>query len=224
MHREREMAQEADGGHMPERNSPDAVERVAGSLPMAASAAVLSAFAGTPLAALLPVLTQTLAAGRQRARIGHTLQAITQDLDTLGTRLDELTDQQYQIVSSAVGAVFETVDPRKLDYLRRAARSAVDMEPAPHQEAVALGRLIRDISADEAEFLLANFGYGRVHLTAGESDHKDALVVRPGSPTGLIVRGLELLGVLETVDSMWDGTSLRAFSRLGGKLVTLLKA
>lgn len=151
------------------------------------------------------------------------MELITQDLEAVRGRLDAMDDPQYHVVLSAVGAVYQTIDPRKLDHLRRAARNAVDMESVPHQEAVALGRLIRDISADEAEFLLANFGYGRIHLTAGESDHKDALVVRPGSPDGLIVRGLMLLGVLETVDSMWDATSLMAFSRLGGKLVTLLR-
>lgn len=218
------MTDEANGSGIPERYRPDPVERVAGGLPVAAAAGALAAFAGTPLAALLPVLAQTLAAGRQQARISQALQAINQDLEALRARLDELTDQQYQVLSSAVGAVFETIDARKLEYLRRVARNALGADHMATQEAVALGRMIRDISADEAAFLLAHFGQSYIHVDTTPAMFAEGVVeVRPESQEALIVHGLHLLGLLQNVDSIYEGTNGFSFSRIAAKLIVLLR-
>lgn len=202
---------------------PTAIEKVAGSLPVSLGATALGAYVGGPLSSLLPVLAGTLANGRHQQRVEETLAQMDCELAEHGERLDALTDQQYQIIGEAVRTVYQTIEPRKLDYLKRAARNAIDLPETVPQEAVALGRLIRDISADEAAFVLRNFGYQHIHRTSGESEHKEALVVHPDSADGLIVRGLSVLGVLEVVDSMWDATMLLSFSRLAAKLIVLLK-
>lgn len=218
------MPNEANKGDIPERYRPDATERAMGSLPAAAAAAALAAFAGTPLAALLPVLTQTLAAGRQQARIAHSLQAINQDLETQRARLDELTDQQYQIIAGAVGAVFETIDPRKLDYLRRVARNVIDVKDVASQEAVALARALKELSADEAMFLIENFHYERVQVTARTPEHeKKTLLILPTSPGALAVNGLVSMGLLENGEPTWGDGNLLRFSSLVAKLIALLK-
>lgn len=218
------MTDETNGSGIPERYRADPVERAASSLPAAAAAGALAAFAGTPLAALLPVLTQTLAAGRHQARIARALQAINQDLEALRARLDELTDEQYQIIAGAVSAVFETIDPRKLDYLRRVARNAIDVREVASQEATAIARALRELSADEAMFLIENFHYERVQVTSLTPEHeKKTLLVRPASRDALAVNGLVSMGLLENGEPTWGDGNLLRFSRIVVKLIVLLR-
>lgn len=218
------MTHEANGEHIPERYRPDALEQVAGSLPAAAAAGALAAFAGTPLAALLPVLTQTLAAGRQQRRIAEALETINQDLETHHARLDALTDQQYQVITGAVSAVFETIDPRKLEYLRKAARNAIDVRDVASQEAVAIARVLRELSADEVRFLIDNFHHERVHVTSLTPEHKmKTLLIHPASQDALVVNGLVSMGLLENGESTYGDSNMLRFSRLVAKLIALLR-
>ena len=52
---------------------PSAAERVSGSLALEAVLTAVAAAAGTPLAALLPVLSKSLAAERHKLRVEATL-------------------------------------------------------------------------------------------------------------------------------------------------------
>jgi len=58
---------------MPSMKPPSKLEKSAGSLTVQAALTAVAAAAGTPLAALLPVLATTLAAGRQKQRVVATL-------------------------------------------------------------------------------------------------------------------------------------------------------
>jgi hypothetical protein len=72
------------------------LERAAGSLTADVSLTLVAAAAGSPLAALLPVLGKTLAAERQRKRVEATLVAMDELLKAHSRQLEELTDPQYK--------------------------------------------------------------------------------------------------------------------------------
>lgn len=171
------------------------LEKIAGGLPTAIGTTLLAAFAGTPLAALLPVLTNTLAYGRHKARVEKTLLEMNMALDGLKDRIDDVSDSQYKLLNESILAALQTVDDVKLDYLRRVVRNTLkEPEIIPH-EAQLLSRIIRDISADELHFIIENHSYSWVNFGTLTED-KFTKYVDKMSEEGSVVVGLINLGVI----------------------------
>ena len=78
------------------------VKKAAGSLPTTIGATLLAAFSGTPLAALLPVLTSALASGRHKKRVEKAIVDIESDLERQKEKLIDLTDSQYKVVNESI--------------------------------------------------------------------------------------------------------------------------
>ena len=186
--------------------STSTLEKVAGSLPAEAALTAIAAAAGTPLAALLPVLAKSLAAERQKQRVEATLLEMNGVLARHEAQLETLTDQQYKFINEAVLALLHTTNELKMSLLRNVVQNSLSVSELPDQEAVFLSRIVRDISAEEAQFLIANFGYERIWLNEivpGESS-RSTLAVKPNSPDGQVVLGLLTLGLVSTAESTWD--------------------
>lgn len=202
--------------------APTAVERTAGSVPIEAAAAVVAALAGGPLAAILPVLTKSLASERQRARVEQYLVDVSLMLQSHEERLRKLSDAQYKLINDAILASLQTTQAEKLEILRAAVKHALDMTEVEPQEAILLSRIVRDISAEEAGFVVRNFSYTGVHLSVrGASSEDGILAVDPNSRDALIVSALLSLGVL-TPGQPTLGQIL-GFSSIAAKLIVLLK-
>lgn len=201
------------------------VERIAGGLPTEAALTAIAAAAGTPLAALLPILGKSLAAERQRQLVEATLVEMNEVLEQHGNRLADLTDQQYKFINEAILALLHTTSLEKMSLLRNVVRNGLATKALPDQEAVFLSRIVRDISADEAAFLLKNFSYDRIWLNDTESveREKKVLTVRPSTPEGHIVLGLVTLGLVTTAEPTWDDSGLLRFTPLVAKLIALLR-
>jgi len=90
------------------------LERAAGSLTADVSLTLVAAAAGSPLAALLPVLGKTLAAERQRKRVEATLVAMDELLKAHSRQLEELTDPQYFL-----SRIVRDISHEEVDFLAR---------------------------------------------------------------------------------------------------------
>lgn len=203
---------------------PSRLERTAGHITTEATLTAIGALAGGPLAALLPVLGTSLAAERQKARVEAALHDIDQVLHSHADALRALSDDQYKIVNEAILALLHTTSEEKMAYLRRVVRNVLSMATVASQESVVLSRIVRDISADEARFLVANFGFELVQVASADVDHKMKVFnVKPGSSEALVVTGLVSLGLLEAAEPTWEEDDLLRFSPVTAKLIALLQ-
>ena len=201
------------------------LEKAAGSLAVEATLTAVAAAAGTPLAALLPVLAKCLASDRQKQRVEATLRDMNEFLLKHETQLATLTDQQYKFINEAVLSLLHTTNESKMRFLRSVVQNGLFASELKDQEAIFLSRIIRDISAEEAQFIIANFSYERIWLNEsdpGESQ-QSTLAVRPSTPDGQVALGLLTLGLLTTAEPTWEESGLLRFTPLVAKLITLLR-
>jgi hypothetical protein len=199
------------------------LEQVAGNLATESALTVVGALAGGPLAPLLPILAKSLAASRQHARVAQALAEVDRTLRAHEAELERITDEQYKLINETVLAVLHTTSEAKLAYLRRAVRNAIGMRDLSPQDSIVLSRIVRDISADEAAFLVANFGYQRVQLATVSAVHEQrVLVINPESVEATVVVGLISLGLLTVAEPTYDDSGLMRFSSMVAKLLVLL--
>ena len=217
---------------------PTTAEKVMGNLP--ASLAVTALAAALPYvqseagivavaaASLLPPLFNSVPDQRYKMRQDEWRNNVSQDLEKLPSQIASLTDDQYHLMNEIVGVASQTINTTKLEYLRNAVRNTVFMQDLASQEASLLGRIIRDISAHEADFVLKNFGYKYVFVGSNASSALNSFNVEENSDDSLVVRGLAGLGLLIAVDdgnqagSFGQGTFF-TFSKMAGKLIVLLR-
>ncbi len=201
------------------------LENFSGSLVTESALTVVAAFAGGPLAPLLPVLAKSLAANRQQARIECALFDVQQTLAAHIDKVQALTDEQYKVVNEAILAMLQTTQTEKLQYLRNVVSNALDPQELNAHDAIVLSRIVRDISAEEVEFLLSSFASEGVLLSEPQqvprADDK-RILVPPNSKDALLVSGLLSLGLLAPPETGWDGGTM-TFTRIVGKLIALLK-
>ena len=205
---------------------PTAIERIAGNLPVEGSLPAIAALAGGPLAALLPPLAKTLAAERQRNRVEAALVDIEATLRQHSDHLSLLTDQQYKFINEAVLALLHTTDEKKIALLKLVVRNGLKMSQMPDHDSVFLTRIVRDISAEEAYFLMQNFGKQRIWLndTPQPQAEESTLSVGPETSDGQIVLGLITLGLVTTAEPTWDDSGLLKYSPIVAKLLAILRA
>lgn len=205
--------------------SPSALERVSSHPVTEAALTLVGALSGNPLAALLPVLSNSLASARQGQRVEEALRQIDATLKEHSEVLHNLSDSQYKLVNEAILALLHTNSPEKIRYLRRAVRNSLALADVLPQEAVVLSRIIRDISADEASFLIKNFHFERVQLWPlnPDDDKNKVLAVPPESPDGLVISGLISLGLLSDAGPIVNDLGRYTFSHIVAKLLVLLR-
>lgn len=206
---------------LPEKTN---LEAISGSLPSEIGATLIAAFSGTPVAALLPVLMNTLASGRHKERVERAIADMSAELERQKDILVNITDAQYKLVNETILATLQATDEDKLQYLRNVLSNAVHADEIEPQEADFLSRVIRDMSAKEATFLVNNFHYDRIQLnetTAGASEVK-VFLANPSSEDGMVVTGLISLGLLIPAEPTWDNSGFHRWSSTVRPLVTLL--
>ena len=150
--------------------------------------------------------------------------AISNLLESHEQKLRDLSDGQYKLISEAILAFLQTTSPEKLRYLRYAVQNSLDMPEIQSEEAIVLSRIVRDISAEEADFLLRNFSYQKIQLGFAQGDiAKNVLIIQSGGREELIVSGLMSLGlVIPSGPTISDGGLMR-FSNVVAKLIVLLQ-
>jgi len=199
------------------------LEKIAGHTLTEATMTAIATLSGTPLAALLPVLSNTLANGRHKARVEAALAEVDSTLNKHAEALAKLSDSQYKLINEIVLALLHTTHTEKIEYLKRAIGNSLTQDVFQPQEAVVLSRVLRDISAEEADFLVNNFQYDRVWISDTDNLAPSLRVVHPGLNDELVVSGLVSLGLLLSAEATrGPGNQLR-FSPIVAKLLVLLK-
>lgn len=200
------------------------VEKIAGNVAIESTLTVMGSLMGGPLAPLLPVLAKSLASERQRHRIEGALVEISSVLEAHDQVLQNLTDPQYKLINEAILATLHTTSNEKLIYLRSAIRNGLEMPDIQPEESVVLSRVIRDISAEEADFLVQNFSHQRIQfgVTSG-SPPVGVFVVSEGGRNELIVTGLISLGLLIPAGPTMDDQGVMRFSSSVAKLIALFR-
>ncbi|MCV2355565.1 hypothetical protein LNV09_15575 [Paucibacter sp. B2R-40] len=134
------------------------------------------------MAPLVPVLAKSLAATRQQARVEGALREMSAVLQEHADAIEHLTDAQFKLINESVLAVLSCTQSSKLRYLKNVARNAIDEIDMSDQEAIALSRVVRDISAEETEMLIGTFNYERIRV-----GHQDATAEGDGKTLRLAI-------------------------------------
>ncbi len=211
---------------MADPRKPSTLERVSGNLLTQSALTALAAVTGGPLAPLLPVLATSLAATRQQRRIEAELNAIQKLLAERPQAIENLSDEQYKLINETVLAVLQTTQAEKLKLLRNAIQNSLTLEGMQSREAVMLSRIIRDISTEEADFLLRTFQYEGIQILDAAADFEtvDGLLnLSRASNDALNVSGLLSLGLLTPAESRFDSLGVMRFSSLAAKVIALLR-
>ncbi len=203
---------------------PSALEKITSSLPMkgAANAVGVLGATVTPLAAFVPLLVDSLASGRQAQRLETMFGELRLLTEQNAEKLKDMTDDQYKVVNEAISAAFYTINQEKIHLLKRAASNAFLNPDAVAELSDSLSRVIRDISAAEAAFVVRNFGYEMIVVTDDVGGMEKTLAVKPHSTEEIILSGLINLGLLYSKASRWDAVAFE-WSPLVVKLIRLLR-
>ena len=196
-----------------------------------AGLSAISALAGGPLAALLPVLASTLASGRQTKRMAEALVAIDNLLKAHGSILSNITDGQYNLINETVISLFHTTCDEKIKYLRNVVNNSLEHADLTSQYSVQLSRLIRDISADEVSFLIENFRYKQIRFFAAgdasaasyKSIEDAVLYIDLGTKSGHVASGLIDLGLITQAGFDDVYSECWRFMPISAKLIALLR-
>jgi hypothetical protein len=106
------------------------------------------------------------------------------------------------------------------------ARNAIQDTSLSDQEAIALSRVVRDISAEEVEMLLRSFMYERIRVGHQEATFEGdlkTLRLTVNTPQAFCVAGLLSLGVLSPGEDSWGGNGSFIFTGIAAKLIALLR-
>jgi hypothetical protein len=198
------------------------LEKFSGSLPVSISATLLAAFSGNPITALLPLLTGTLAYDRHKKRVENAIREIEKILKSHEQHFKELTDSQYTLINEAVVTVFKTIDEEKLNYLKTSIENSFQFSDINIHKAERLARLIRDITSDEASFLLKYHSYDFIFIGTESKSERKTLLIAPGGKDAAIVDGLASLGLLTIGGQTWDELFHYKFSNIVPELVRIL--
>ena len=209
---------------MADTNPPTLIERISGNVATQSALTLIGALSASPLSALLPILSTSIASKRQQERVEAALVEVNSILEANADVLARITDNQYKVINETVLAFLSNTSQAKLVYLRRAVQNGLTMPQIQAEEAVVLSRVVRDISAEEADFLLHNFAFDRIQLGATTSDtQKGTLVVSSIEKEELIVSGLISLGLMSPAGPTIDDSGLMRFSNVVAKVIVLLR-
>lgn len=158
-------------------------------------------------------------------RLNNALNDINEVLESHEKKIRSLTDGQFKLINEAVLALLQTTSSEKIQYLKHTVINSLDAPVIASEEAITLSRIIRDISAQEIDFIVKNFTYERIQLGFAQGDlPKNILIVKAGGNEELIITGLMSLGLIIPAGPTIDDGGLMRFSNSVAKLIALLKS
>lgn len=198
------------------------LEKVAGSLTVSTAATITAALAGGPIAALLPILTATLANQRHKVRVEKALSQIEKDLSEHSNTLQNLSDAQYKFINESIITILHSPDDLKINFLKKGIQQASARDRIDLHQAGLLSRILRDITVEEITFLIECKGN---KVIFHEEPKTDCLNIKKLSIDEEKARGLISLGLLtrETEGVSWDGKDVFVFTKISEKLIELVK-
>ncbi len=171
-----------------------ALEKATGSLPVVGGMAMAAAAAGGPLAALLPVLSGSIAASRQLKRVEKAVEQIESELYNLGDMVQEISDAQYKYVNESLITIMHTPNDEKIEYLIHGVRSAVSDQQLTMHKAMIIARALHGITVEELRFMLKTIG--KKIVFNDKNYGSDYFPVSKADDSGEYTTGLASLGLL----------------------------
>jgi hypothetical protein len=202
-------------------DKPSNLEKVSGSLITEIGMTALATYVGTPLAALLPVLSNSLASGRHKKRVEKALFEINKTLIAHEELIKNLTDAQYKIINEAILAILQATEEEKITYLKSAVENNIEEEHVSISHASQISRILRDISAEELKFLIKYGHYSRIIFNQEPMNDRE-LKVETSSNEGIIVSGLISMGLMVPGAATFDDIGRYQFSPLVKMLLTVI--
>jgi hypothetical protein len=171
------------------------LEKFTSNLPVTTGTTALAAVLGGPVAALIPVLTSTLANGRHKRRVEAAISEIDSRLSAIENFNDSLTDPQFNLINNIVVTILNTPDDQKIKHLKEAVYNTPLLEALNMHNATVLARALDSISNSELTFLIECNGQKIVfndHQTDGfyniDRDSHDGECANGLISLGLLVR------------------------------------
>jgi hypothetical protein len=206
---------------MTKLEKPSLLEKVSGSLPTGAAATALATYVGTPLAALLPVLSQALASERHKKRVEKDLKDINRILTCHEDKLKELSDSQYKTINEIILTILQTTEQEKIEYLKTAVKNTFKQDRLTNSVATLISRILRDITLDEITFLLRNAECSRI-IFSGQPMNDRELSIDVHSKEGAIVSGLISLGLMVPGTATFDDIGRYQYSPLVSDVIDII--
>ena len=202
-------------------NEKSHLEKVTESTITQSSVTALAAILGGPVAALLPLLTTTLAHGRHKARVEAALLELDYNLSQLGNKIKTISDAQYKFINECVITISHSPDDDKVRFLLDAAVNSSAHDRLNLHEAGLISRVLRDITVEELSLLIECNGSklvfhdtqldGCINIERNSLDYEKS--------TGLI--GLGLLSK-EQAEGTWDDHGKYVYTNIASKLIELV--
>jgi c-di-AMP phosphodiesterase-like protein len=202
---------------------PSLLEKVSGSLVTESVATALATYVGTPLAALLPVLSKALASERHRKRVEKALEDINQVLVAHEDKLRQLSDSQYKIINEVILTILQTTEQEKIEYLKTAIKNVFNMDKFTISVSTLISRILRDITLEEIVFLLKYSKYSRI-IFSGQPMNDRELRINAHSKEGVIVSGLISLGLMIPGAATFDDIGRYQYSPLVNDIIKIISS
>ncbi len=174
--------------------------------------------ANAPWLAMIPGAIGSIAISRMEARLTENINKLSEDLADV--KADNLSENQLAFVMETVSAMFSTVDAKKLGILKEAAKKAAFEPRVVLDHGALLGRVLRNLSTLEIDFLIRNFGHEVRLFEEGREEVDGVVWVNPASEDSMAVSGLLSLGLLLPVGESW--ADKLAWSRTASKVLALV--
>lgn len=184
--------------------------------------ALISGVSSIPISALLPVLGDSLASERHRARVQSELERINEILHIHSNKIQNLTDHQYNLVSEIIITVLQNTETEKSKYLRNAVNSGLEMEDLSATESAQVSRAIRDLTAGELEFLARYFADTLLIGSMSNNEKNGAVPIDKSSNEMVYLSGLIGLGLVIPAGSTIGDSGRYVFAPICTKLRSLV--
>lgn len=200
---------------------PTAFEKFFGNPITEGGLTLIAAYAGAPWAALLPVLSNSLASGRHSGRVEKALNEINETLLQHEEKIKNLSDAQYKLINETILTILQTAEDEKIKYLKSAIENSISEEKVNIVFATQISRILRDISAKEIYFLANHQGYLRI-IFGQKPTNDNELCVERNSENGILVSGLISMGLIVPGSTTIDDIGRYYFSPLVKELLKII--
>ena len=198
----------------------------AGAVAFAAGGLAVARPELAPILSMIPPLVQCLASERNVARFSQAIGDLNRRLELIPQDvLKNISDEQYQFASEAVGHMLSTVKQEKLIYLQNAIINNIEDESIARETGEILSRLIRDISLGEVKALLYHFKFEGILIadkTPSEALPPNTHCVLIATNEARTIQGLIQLGLLQSQAPSWGATRYQ-WTPIAAKLIALLR-
>jgi hypothetical protein len=207
---------------MNQQDNPTLLEKLSGNLVAQTVLTGLATYIGSPLAALLPVLSESLASRRHSKRVEKALSEINNMLLAQNEKIKNISDSQYKIINETILTILQTTEDEKIEYLKKIIEKSINEEGIPFTDSSQLSRIIRDISVEEIIFLSKTISrYSRI-VFIEDTTIKSDLYVEPKSHDSTLAAGLISMGLLVPTKPTIDNIGSYQFSPLAKKMLKIL--